>query len=45
MIYDHNADQRQYKWASETVLNKIELSAMPDYLRENYKKYANWLEA
>ena len=44
VLYDHSADQKQYKWASETTLDKIGLSAMPDYLRENYKKYANWLE-
>ena len=43
-LYDHGADQKQYKWASETTLDKIGLSAMPDYLRENYKKYVNWLE-
>ena len=44
VIYDHAADSREYKWDSETTLNKIQLSEMPDYLRVNYKKYANWLE-
>ena len=44
IIYDHNVDQREYKWSSEKALTKIELSDMPDYLRTNYKKYANWLE-
>ena len=44
IIYDHSADQRKYKWGSEKTLKPIELSNMPDYLRENYKKYINWLE-
>ena len=44
IIYDHNIDQRGYKWGAETTLHKIELSKMPDYLSENYQKYANWLE-
>jgi len=43
-IYDHSVDQSGYKWGAETTLRKIELSKMPDYLRENYKKYSNWLE-
>ena len=44
IIYDHGADSRAYKWGSEKTLRTIELSKMPDYLRENYKKYTNWLE-
>ena len=44
IIYDHSIDQRRYKWGTETTLRTIELSKMPDYLFENYKKYANWLE-
>jgi len=30
--------------SGKTTLKKISLSEMPDYLSENYKKYANWLE-
>ena len=44
IIYDHNVDQTQYKWGSDTLLDTIKLSELPDYLRENYKKYINWLE-
>ena len=43
-IYDHSVDQRSNKWNSTTSLNKIELTNLPDYLRENYKKYINWIE-
>ena len=44
IIYDHGVDQRQPKWKSEKTLTKTDLKNMPTYLRENYKKYANWLE-
>ena len=44
IIYDHGVDQRKPKWDSKKTLSKIELSNMPEYLQENAKKYANWLE-
>ena len=44
VIYDHSVDQRDFKWKSSAILKRIALSEMPDYLSENYKKYANWLE-
>ena len=44
IIYDHSVDQREPKCESKKTLTKIELSAMPTYLRENYNKYTNWLE-
>ena len=44
IIYDHSVDQTQNKWDSDVTLSKVELSEMPDYLRENYKNYVKWLE-
>ena len=44
VLYDHSVDQKDYKWGGKTTLKKISLSEMPDYLSNNYKKYANWLE-
>jgi len=44
IIYDHNVDQKSYKWGSEITLQTVGLPEMPDYLRENYIKYSNWLE-
>ena len=26
------------------TLKKVNLSQMPNYIKDNYKKYANWLE-
>jgi len=44
IIYDHGADQKKPKWKSDKTLIKVDLKNMPVYLRENYKKYSNWLE-
>ena len=44
ILYDHSIDQRGYKWKGSKTLKKVELSEMPEYLSENYKKYSNWLE-
>jgi len=44
VIYDHGADSRAYKWNSDTILKKTELSIMPEYLRKNKEKYSKWLE-
>ena len=44
ILYDHSKDQRDYKWGSDTKLNTLDLSKMPNYLRKNYKKYSDWLE-
>lgn len=44
VIYDHLVDQKDYKWGSETKLEKVELSSMPEYLGKNENKYKNWLD-
>ena len=44
VLYDHNVDQRNYKWSGNTILKKTTLSEMPEYIIENYKKYTDWLE-
>ena len=44
ILYDHNVDQKKYKWGSDKMLTKIQLSEMPDYLRENIEKYKQWLD-
>jgi len=44
ILYDHNVDQKKKKWGSDKILSKIQLSKMPDYLRENIEKYKQWLD-
>ena len=44
ILYDHSADQREFKWKGSVNLKKVALTEMPEYLNENYKKYSKWLE-
>lgn len=44
ILYDHSVDQIGYKLRGSKTLTKVDLFQMPDYIRENYKKYANWLD-
>ena len=44
IIYDHSVDQKKFKWGSEKTLTKIDLSEMPDFLKDNFKEYSSWLE-
>ena len=43
-IYDHGVDQRLNKFNKGKRLENVDLEKMPDYLRENFKKYVKWLE-
>jgi|TARA_B110000438_G_scaffold72389_1_gene72496 beta-1,4-mannosyl-glycoprotein beta-1,4-N-acetylglucosaminyltransferase len=45
ILYDHSADQRDFKWQGNRKLKKINLSELPDYLRENNSKYSKWLDS
>ena len=42
-LYNYNADQRDSKWSNNTVLEKINLNLLPDYINENKEKYKKWL--
>ena len=44
ILYDHNVDQRDYKWGSSKTLTKIPLYEMPEYINKNKEKYDEWLE-
>ena len=44
ILYDHSVDQRDFKWTGSKTLKKVGLSEMPNYIRENYKKYSKWLD-
>jgi beta-1,4-mannosyl-glycoprotein beta-1,4-N-acetylglucosaminyltransferase len=44
ILYDHGADQKDYKWTGSKTLKKVDISEMPDYIRKNYKKYYAWLD-
>ncbi len=44
VMYDHNVDQKGYKWSGKSKLKKIENKFLPNYLNLNLEKYKNWLD-
>ena len=44
VFYDHNVDKKKNKWKGSSILKPLDLSEMPGYLSQNYKKYSDWLE-
>ena len=43
-MYDHNVDQRGYKWSGKSILKKINLNLLPVYIQNNIKKFSDWLD-
>ena len=44
VVYDHNVDQKSYKWSGKSKLKKIQKKFLPQYINNNLDKYKNWLE-
>jgi len=44
VMYDHNVDQKGYKWSGKSILKKINLNLLPDYIISNLSKYDAWLD-
>tara|TARA_Y100001970_G_scaffold202230_1_gene246175 strand:- start:1042 stop:1932 length:891 start_codon:yes stop_codon:yes gene_type:complete len=44
VVYDHNIDQKGYKWSGKSVLEKVSNDHLPTYIKENLNKYKNWLD-
>ena len=44
VVYDHNVDQKSYKWSGKSKLKKIENNSLPTYISSNLDKYKNWLD-
>jgi beta-1,4-mannosyl-glycoprotein beta-1,4-N-acetylglucosaminyltransferase len=44
VMYDHNVDQKGYKWAGNLKLRKINNNYLPSYVSLNLEKYKNWLD-
>ncbi len=44
VMYDHNIDQKGYKWSGKSILKKIETSLLPKYVSENIKKFKEWTD-
>ena len=43
-MYDHNIDQKGYKWSGKSILKKINLDLLPKYIGENTQKFEKWLD-
>ena len=44
VMYDHNVDQKGYKWSGKANLQKISNELLPSYLKLNLSKYKDWLD-
>ena len=44
IIYDHNIDQKGYKWSGQSKLKRIEESFLPKYILSNLQKYKEWID-
>ena len=44
VMYDHNVDQKGYKWSGKSTLCKVELKYLPKYISSNIAKYEDWLD-
>ena len=44
VMYDHNVDQKNYKWSGKSILKKIKNDELPDYINNNLNKYKDWLD-
>ena len=44
VMYDHNVDQRGYKWSGKSILKKINLDKLPVYIQNNIQKFSGWLD-
>jgi Glycosyltransferase family 17. len=44
VMYDHNVDQKGYKWSGKSTLKKINNDQLPFTVSENLEKYKAWLD-
>ena len=44
VMYDHNVDQRGYKWSGKAILKNIDIKLLPNYITENVEKFKDWLD-
>ena len=44
VMYDHNVDQKGYKWSGKSILKNIDVKFLPDHISSNLKKYSDWLD-
>ena len=43
-MYDHNVDQRGYKWSGKAKLKNIDIKNLPDFVVKNLNLYEKWMD-
>ena len=43
-MYDHNVDQKGFKWSGKSILKKININLLPNYIKDNTEKFKEWLD-
>tara|TARA_B100001057_G_scaffold28048_1_gene25782 strand:+ start:168 stop:1037 length:870 start_codon:yes stop_codon:yes gene_type:complete len=44
VAYDHNIDQKGFKWSGKSVLKNFDISLLPEHVYSNLDKYSDWLD-
>ena len=44
VMYDHNVDQKGYKWSGKSILKNLDLKFLPEHISLNKEKYTEWLD-
>ena len=44
VMYDHNVDQKGYKWSGKSILKKIDNEKLPNYVSSNLSKFQDWID-
>ena len=44
VMYDHNIDQKGYKWSGQSKLKTVPNNLLPEYISSNLDKYKKWLD-
>ncbi len=44
VMYDHNIDQKGYKWSGKVKLEKVNNTLLPYYINQNLNLYKEWLD-
>tara|TARA_A100001011_G_scaffold363287_1_gene413074 strand:- start:58 stop:927 length:870 start_codon:yes stop_codon:yes gene_type:complete len=44
VMYDHNVDQKGFKWSGKSILKKININLLPNYIKDNTEKFKEWLD-
>ena len=44
VMYDHNVDQKGYKWSGKSILKKVDVKILPEYISQNIDRYEEWLD-